>query len=93
MGIEPDEPMGLLPATDQLAIILSACTRDELLGEAAWRRACVSFALATLMKKAASKSTPSDKKAQAKRAKQLDEWQKKHPKTSKSAAQHLHKPS
>lgn len=43
-------------------------------------------------KKAPSNSTASDKKAQASRAKQLDSWQKKHPGTSKSAAQHLHQP-
>ena len=43
-------------------------------------------------KKAASKSSPSDKKAQVKRTKQLTAWQKEHPGSSKSAAQHLHKP-
>jgi len=41
-------------------------------------------------KKAASKSTASDKKAQAKRQKELDHWQEEHPKTRRSAAQHLH---
>ncbi len=43
-------------------------------------------------KKAASKSTPTDKKAQGTRAKQLTAWQKEHPGSSKSAAQHLHAP-
>jgi len=43
-------------------------------------------------KKAASKSTPTEKKAQSARAKQLDEWQKERPGSRKSAAQHLHKP-
>ena len=42
--------------------------------------------------KAESKSTPSDKKAQGARAKQLTAWQKEHPGKSKSAAQHLHAP-
>lgn len=44
-------------------------------------------------KKAASKSTAADKKAQTARAKQLDQWKKEHPGSSKSAAQHLHKPA
>jgi len=43
-------------------------------------------------KKADSKSSPSDKKAQGARQKQLDGWQKEHPGSSKSAAQHLHAP-
>ena len=43
-------------------------------------------------KKAESKSSASDKKAQGARAKQLDQWQKEHPGSSKSAAQHLHAP-
>jgi len=43
-------------------------------------------------KKAASKSSPAEKKAQAARAKQLASWGKKHPGSSKSAAQHLGKP-
>lgn len=43
-------------------------------------------------KKAASKSTASEKKAQSKRKKQLDTWQKSHPGSSRSAAQHLGAP-
>jgi hypothetical protein len=43
-------------------------------------------------KKADSKSTASDKKAQSARAKQLTEWQKKHAGSPGSAAQHLSKP-
>ena len=43
-------------------------------------------------KKAASKSTTSEKKFQAKRAKQLSEWKKEHPASPKKAAQHLRKP-
>ena len=44
-------------------------------------------------KKAASKSTASEKAFQKKREKQLDEWQKKHPGKRRSAAQHLPKPA
>jgi hypothetical protein len=44
-------------------------------------------------KKAASKSTKSEKEFQAKRKKQLDNWQKKHPGSRRSAAQNLSKPS
>jgi hypothetical protein len=43
-------------------------------------------------KKAPSKSTGAEKKAQAARAAQLTKWQKDHPGSSKAAAQHLHKP-
>ncbi len=43
-------------------------------------------------KKTDSKSSPNDKKAQGARQEQLDEWQKQHPRSSKSAAQHLHAP-
>ena len=43
-------------------------------------------------KKAATKSTATDKKAQHARDKQLDAWQKKHPGSPRKAAQHLHKP-
>ena len=43
-------------------------------------------------KKPASRATASDKKAQNARDKQLTAWQKEHPGTSKSAAQHLHAP-
>jgi len=43
-------------------------------------------------KKAASKSSASEKKAQSARAKQLSSWQEKHPGSSKTAAQHLHAP-
>ncbi len=43
-------------------------------------------------KKAASKSTPSEKRFQAKRKKQVDDWQKAHPGSPRKAAQHLHKP-
>ena len=42
--------------------------------------------------KAESKTTPPQKQFRAKRKKQLDEWQKEHPQTSRSAAQHLHAP-
>lgn len=42
--------------------------------------------------KAESKTTPSEKQFRAKRKKQLDEWQKEHPKTRRSAAQHLGEP-
>lgn len=44
-------------------------------------------------KKAESKSSASDKKAQATRGKQLEAWQKEHPGSKKSAAQHLRKPA
>ena len=43
--------------------------------------------------KAASKSTPDEKKFQAKRTKQLDVWQKDHPGSPRSAAQHLSAPT
>lgn len=43
--------------------------------------------------KAESKLSPSEKEFRAKRRKQLDGWQAEHPKTRKSAAQHLHAPS
>lgn len=42
--------------------------------------------------KAESKTTPSEKQFRAKRKKQLDEWQKGHPNTRRSAAQHLSEP-
>jgi hypothetical protein len=42
--------------------------------------------------KAASKSTVSEKKFQQKRKKQLDRWQKKHPESPWSSAQHLGAP-
>lgn len=42
--------------------------------------------------KAESKTSASEKAFRAKRKKQLDEWQKKHPKTRRQAAQHLSKP-
>ena len=44
-------------------------------------------------KKAASQSTPKEKKAQTARSKQLTAWQKKHPGSPRSAAQHLGKPA
>ncbi|HYP07037.1 MAG TPA: hypothetical protein VER03_12470 [Bryobacteraceae bacterium] len=44
-------------------------------------------------KKAASKSTDSEKKFQAKREKQLQEWKKEHPKSPRKSAQHLSKPA
>ena len=43
-------------------------------------------------KKAASKSTANDKEFQHQRKKQLDEWQKTHPGSPRSAAQHLSEP-
>lgn len=43
--------------------------------------------------KAESKSTPSEKEFKAKRREQLEEWQKEHPKTRRSAAQHLKSPT
>jgi hypothetical protein len=43
-------------------------------------------------KKAASKSTANDKKAQGARSKQLTAWQKEHPGSSRSSAQHLNAP-
>ncbi len=43
-------------------------------------------------KEAASKSGPAAKKAQAKRGKQLDSWEAKHPGSPRSAAQHLAAP-
>lgn len=42
--------------------------------------------------KAESKETPSEKQFRAKRKKQLDDWKKEHPKSSRSAAQHLKAP-
>jgi hypothetical protein len=42
-------------------------------------------------KKAESKSSPEDKKAQASRARQIDAWQKEHPGSPRKAAQHLKK--
>lgn len=44
-------------------------------------------------KKAASKSSPSEKKFQAKRTKQVDEWKKKNPGKQRSSAQNLNKPT
>lgn len=44
-------------------------------------------------KKAASKSTESEKKFQAQREKQLDTWKKEHPKSPRKAAQGLPKPA
>ena len=41
-------------------------------------------------KKAPSKSTAADKKAQQSREKQLDRWQEQHPGSPQKAAQHLH---
>jgi hypothetical protein len=43
-------------------------------------------------KKAASKSTASEKSFQQQREKQLDQWKKKRPKSPRKAAQHLHAP-
>ena len=43
-------------------------------------------------KKAASKSSPSEKAFQQKRKKQLDKWEKEHPHARRSAAQHLQAP-
>lgn len=42
--------------------------------------------------KAESKTTDSENKFRAKRRKQLDKWEAEHPKTRKSASQHLHAP-
>ncbi len=42
--------------------------------------------------KAESKTTPSAKEIRAKRKQQLDKWQREHPNTKRSAAQHLSKP-
>jgi hypothetical protein len=42
--------------------------------------------------KADSKSSPSEKQFRAKRRKQLDKWEVEHPKTRRSAAQHLSAP-
>lgn len=39
-----------------------------------------------------SKSTPAQKQFNAKRRKQLDQWQAEHPSSKTSAAQHLHAP-
>ena len=39
--------------------------------------------------KAESNLAPSEKSFRSKRRKQLDEWQKEHPESRKSAAQHL----
>ena len=44
-------------------------------------------------KKAASKSTDSEKKFQGKREQQLEQWKKEHPKSPRKAAQHLSKPA
>ena len=44
-------------------------------------------------KKAASKSTVREKELQQKRKQQLDGWQKQHPGSARSAAQHLSAPS
>src|SRR5438270_382701 len=43
--------------------------------------------------KAESKSTPSERQFKAKRRKQLDEWQSKHPGSRRQSAQHLSAPS
>ena len=43
-------------------------------------------------KKSAGKSTPSEKAFQAKRKRQLDQWQEEHKGTRRSAAQHLGAP-
>ena len=43
-------------------------------------------------KKAESKLTPSETKFRKKREAQLDDWKRKHPKSPRKAAQHLHKP-
>jgi hypothetical protein len=42
--------------------------------------------------KAESKLTPSEEEFRARRRKQLDEWQKNHPQSRKSASQGLKKP-
>jgi hypothetical protein len=42
--------------------------------------------------KAESKTTASEKSFRAKRKKQLDDWQKDHPKARRQAAQHMAKP-
>lgn len=42
--------------------------------------------------KAESKLTASEKEFRAKRRKQLDKWQAEHPKTRRSASQHLSAP-
>lgn len=42
--------------------------------------------------KAESKTNPEEKKFRAARRKQLDTWEAEHPKTRKSASQHLHAP-
>jgi hypothetical protein len=42
--------------------------------------------------KAESKTTPSEKNFRAKRKKQLDDWQKEHPKSPRRSAQHLAEP-
>ena len=42
--------------------------------------------------KAASKSTPSERKFRNQRKKQLDEWQELHPGSRRQAAQHLGPP-
>jgi hypothetical protein len=44
-------------------------------------------------KKAASKSSDSEKKFQGKREQQLEHWKKEHPKSPRKAAQHLGKPA
>lgn len=43
--------------------------------------------------KAESKLSPSEKEFRAKREQQLKKWQAEHPKSPKSAAQHLGKPA
>jgi len=42
--------------------------------------------------KSEGKLTSTEKQFRGKRAKQLAEWKKEHPKSPKKAAQHLHKP-
>lgn len=42
--------------------------------------------------KADSKSTPGEKQFRAKRKRQLDRWEEKHPGAPRKAAQHLSKP-
>lgn len=44
-------------------------------------------------KKAASKSTAADKKSQAQRKHQIDNWQKSHKSSPRKAAQHLKRSS
>jgi hypothetical protein len=42
--------------------------------------------------KAESKRTPAEKEFRAQRKRQLDQWHKEHPKSRRSAAQHLRSP-